>query len=315
MKLPVFLSKKHLKNCQQYVVMITTACFFYSGSWLVIEILSHFWIAFEEWSHGNLCMLFGIFLFGLLGGVGRFLWKCRGMLSVDRKLDETDISIEIRVDSIFSLPGAFIISTNTTFDTDMSNGLISEKSLQGQFTIKFYDKEEHLDQELTEALKDEISTIDENKPGKKNRYEIGTVVKVSPRNQLAYLVAIADLNEHGVPSSSLDNVRESLKKLWSYIGNQGGFEQLVIPILGTGRARIQIPREVMVREIIRSFIDARYSENKFCEKLTIVIFEEDYRKHDIDLQELGNYIRLYAEHERWQRDEEKVPIGKSVKED
>ena len=313
MKLPVFLTKKHLKNCCQYMVVVTTACYFYSGSWLGVEMLSYFRSAFEEWSRGNFGLFIGIFLFGLLPvGVGRFLWKCRDMLSVSHRLDETDISIEIRVDDIFSLTGAFIISTNTTFDTDMSEGLISEESLQGQFTKAYYNKEEHLDQELAEVLKGEEFTIDENKPGKKERYEIGTVAKVSPGDQLAYFVAIADLNQHGVASSSLDNIRESLRKLWSYIANQGEFDHLVMPVLGTGRARIQVPREVMIREIIRSFINARYSENKFCEKLTIVIFEEDYRGHDIDLQELKDYIRLYAKQKRWQGHEDKDPIGKSV---
>lgn len=168
MKLPIFLTKKHLKNCRQSIVVITTACYFYSGSWLVIEILSYFWDAFEEWSRGNLSLLIGIFLFGVLPvGVGRFLWKCRDMLSVSHRLDETDVSIEIQVGDIFTLIGAFVISTNTTFDTDMSEGLISEQSLQGKFTKKYYDKEEHLDQELAEVLKEEEFTLDENKPKKK----------------------------------------------------------------------------------------------------------------------------------------------------
>ena len=203
----------------------------------MIEILSYFWSAFEDWSRGNLGLLIAIFLFGLLPiGVGRFLWKCRDMLSVSHRLDETDISIEIRVDDIFSLTGAFIISTNTTFDTDMSKGLISEESLQGQFTKKYYDGEEYLDLDLGNVLKDQECIVDENKPKKQKRYAIGTVVKVFPKKQLVYLVAIADLNQHGVASSSLDNVRESLRKLWSYIANQGGFDRLVMPILGTGRA-------------------------------------------------------------------------------
>ena len=49
----------------------------------------------------------------------------------------------------------------------------------------------------------------------------------------------------------------------------------------------------MIIEIITSFI-AACTEKKFCEKLTIVISENDYRQHDVNLKELGTYLRLYA---------------------
>ena len=311
MELPLYLSKKHLKNCRQRMFVVRTACYIYSGCWLVIEILSHFRFEFEQWSRGNLGLLIAIFLFGLVAGIGGFLWKCAKMLSVSHRLEGQDISIEIRIDDIFNVEGAFIISTNTTFDTNMADGLISEQSLQEQFTKRYYDKEEHLDDRLEKALKEEEFTHDENKPRKTARYEIGTVAKVSPRNQPVYLVAIADLNQHGRASSSLDNVRKSLGKLWYYIGNQGGFGPLVIPILGTGHSGIPESRAQIIREIIRSFI-AACSEKKFCEKLTIVVFEEDYREYDIDLEVLGNYLRLCAKREPWQMHESKTPVGEQV---
>ena len=313
MRLPVFLTRKHQKTCRQRMTIIRTASYFYSTTWLVTELLNHFWAPFDDWSRGRLDLLIGILLFGLIPvGIGRYLWNCRGMLSVSRRLADTDISIAICVDDIFNLTGALIISTNTTFDTDMSDGLISEDSLQGKFTKRYYDKEEHLDQELTEELNGEEFTVDENKPAKQRCYRIGTVAKLRPRGRVAYFVAIADLNQHGVARSSLDNVRSSLRRLWSYIGNQGGLDHLVIPVLGTGRARVQVPREVMVREIISSFIDAIYSGNKFCEKLTIVVSEKDYLEHSISLLELKDYIRLYAQQERWQKHGESEPIGNPI---
>ena len=311
MKLPLYLSKQHLKSFRQYMIVVRTACYIYSGSWLVIEILSHFWPEFEQWSRNNLGLLITIFLLGLATGIGWFLWKCAKMVSVEHELERQDISIEIRIDDIFNFEGAFIISTNTTFDTDMSNGLISEKSLQGQFTKRYYDKEEHLDQELAAALMQETSTLDRTKPRKQQRYEIGTVAKVSPRGQLVYLVAIADLNEHGVASSSLNNVRESLGKLWYYIGNQGGFDPLIIPILGTGHSRIPVSRQQIIIEIIKSFI-AACSEKKFCEKLTIVVFEEDYRKNGMDLGEFSNYLQFYESQEHWRVPETRDPVGQPV---
>ena len=260
-----------------------------------------------------MALLIGILTVGVLPiGIGRFLLKCRNMLAIHHTFNDTDVAITIHVGDIFRLRGAYVISSNTTFDTDMSSGLISRESLQGQFTKRYYDRVRHLDDELEKSLQAEKYTTDQSKPKKDRRYEIGTVAKVFPRDQLAYFVAIAELNSSGVAYSSLDNVRESLSKLWLYIRRHGELERLVVPVIGTGRARIDVPRHVMVKEIIRSFIDARYSGSKFCENLTIVIHEDDYRHHDMELQEFGDYIRVLGEHEYWQRRGNQGPIGSTV---
>ena len=293
MKLPLFLSKNHLRNCGQYELVIRTACYFYSGSWIVIEILSHFVDKFGERSRGNLLMLIVIIVVGVFVGIVCFLRKSAKMLSVSKRLDETDVLIEIRVDNIFNIEDAvFVISTNTTFDTDTSSGgLISKDSLQGQFTEEYYDSVEHLDHDLERELANQKFTLlEDNRRGKRKRYEIGTVVELQPKGQVAYWIAIADTNEHGVPAGSFEKIVECLGRLWHHIGEQGELGHLIVPILGTGRARINISREAMIREIIHSFIAAR-SEKKFCEKLTIVISPKDYRESDIDLHELEKFLR------------------------
>lgn len=274
------------------MTIITTACYVYSGSWLIIEILNYFLPTFGERTRGNLWLLVIIFFSGLVIGTIRYLRKCAKMLSVTHRLEGQDISIEIRVGDIFGIEGAFIISANTAFDTDMLDGPVSSESLQGQFTNKYYDKVEYLKQELTDALIAEEFVLDGEKPERKESYEIGKVIKVSPRGQVAYFVA-DELREYGGIESSLDNVREGLGSLWYYIGVQGTLKPLVVPVLGTGHSGIPISREQMIIEIITSFI-AACTEKKFCEKLTIIISENDYRQHDVNLEELGTYLRLYA---------------------
>lgn len=49
----------------------------------------------------------------------------------------------------------------------------------------------------------------------------------------------------------------------------------------------------MILEIITSFI-AACTAKKVCEKLTIIISEDDYRNHEIDLEGLGSYLNLYC---------------------
>ena len=276
-------------------MVIRTACYFYSGSWIVIAMLSHFVLAFREWSRGNLRLLSVLIGIGLLIGIFRFLYKCAKMLSVSHQLSETDILIEIRVGDMFDTDGALVISTSTTFDTNMSDSSVSE-SVQEQFTRKYYDNTEHLDHDIEKELADEKhDVIEDNRKGKKKRYEIGTVVKLQPQKQITYLVAAADMNEHGTDSGSLEDMRKSLGDLWDYIGERGELGPLVMPVLGTGHARINVPRERMIREIISSFI-AACSEKKVCKKLTVVVWQKDYREHDINLQKLGDYLQHLCEY-------------------
>ena len=310
MKLPIFLTRDHWKNCRQWKTGIRASCYFYAfyaWTWGILESLSHFVPAIEKWSLGNFVLLLVIALIGLVIGCAWFIYECARMLSVRKKLEETDIWIEIKVGDIFNLKGDYIIGTNTKFETSFSNGRISEGSLQGQLTKKYYDKPEQLDLDLLKALKDEVES--NQNPG---HYKFGTVAKVTAKNQTVYLVAIDELNEHGGVSSSLEDVRESLMALWQHIGRRSKPDNLVIPIIGTKSSGIPVPRATMITEIIKSFIDATYSEKHFCQTLTIIISEDDYRQQNIDLQELGTYLHVHATQKKWEIQERRKPVGESI---
>lgn len=215
----------------------------------------------------------------------------RPTFSIHQRLIGRDVNIEICIGDIFLFEGAYIIGSNTTFDTEMTTGLISAKSIQGQFTEEYYDDVKHLDVDLEDALKSEkYKIIISEKRGKKKEYAIGTVAKVENKTVEAYFLAIAVLNEHGVASSSFENIKVSLSCVWDYIANRGGgINPLVIPILGSGFSRIEVPRDQIIKEIIRSFI-AACATKRFTEKLTIVIHPDDFRKYDLNLAELNEFL-------------------------
>lgn len=258
----------------------------FGALWLGVEIASYFFkgttlpsIIQGHWG-----------LFALMGGAIA-LWICRPALSTSAKLNGRDVIIEIAVGNLFSFSDALVVGTNTTFDTRISRELISEKSIQGQFTKKYYGDEVQLDAELNTGLNGvSYEELKEQRVGKTRRYPIGTVVRLNPKNCTAYFVATAQLNEHGVASGSFEDLRQSLGQLWVFVGRRGLKEPLVMPVLGSGFARLTQPREEIVREIIKSFI-AACSEKTFCDKLTIVLSERDVLNHQIDVGVLGAYLR------------------------
>ncbi|MHB8071641.1 MAG: macro domain-containing protein [Candidatus Cryosericum sp.] len=207
------------------------------------------------------------------------------------KLRDRDVSIEITIDDLFSVEGSIVVGSNTTFDTDLSGDLISKKSVQGQFTQRYYGCTAQLDAELEAALRNQpCDALDDNRIGKKRRYEIGTVVRVSPKDRTGYFLAIANINEHGVASGTYGDLQLALSRLWLFVGQRGQKGALVMPVLGSGFARLTQPRQVIIQETIKSFV-AACSEKTFCDKLAIVMREDDVINNGVDFDELGNYLR------------------------
>ncbi|SDF35247.1 hypothetical protein SAMN04488504_1343 [Myxococcus virescens] len=217
------------------------------------------------------------------------LWDNWPQTAVSSRLDGRDVVVEIRIGNIFSMQGDMVIGSNTTFETELAPNTISERSIQGQFTTRYYDRHEHMANELQEQLAG-MPCVEVTRAGKNvKKYRMGTVAKIRPRNQTAYLIAIADLNDHGNASSSFSVLLECLPALWEHVSTQGGVGPILIPVLGTGFSRLPNQREEIIRNIVGSFVAACASK-RFCERLTIVISPSDYRTFGIDLQKLGRFV-------------------------
>jgi len=79
-------------------------------------------------------------------GLAYGLWSNRPIHSVCCKLVGRDVVINICIDDVFSRAGALVIGSNRTFDTDES--IIDSKSVQGQFTSKYYSSSDQLNADI-----------------------------------------------------------------------------------------------------------------------------------------------------------------------
>jgi Domain of unknown function (DUF6430) len=251
--------------------------------WLLVEITTFFSQEAATWLKSQWATF-------LILGIALSLLENRPRHRISCRLAIRDVLIEIRVGDLFQIPGSLVIGCNTTFDTDIESGIISAKSLQGQFTKKFYNSVHHMNADLEEELKNiPPKSQDHFKRGMRNIYPIGTTVKLRTKTLTTYLVAIAHLNFHGNAQSSFEGLKSSLPCLWEFISTQGDFGSIVMPVLGSGFARIPESREVIIREILQSFI-AACADHRPCETLTIVIPANDFYRHQVNLADLEAFI-------------------------
>ena len=252
--------------------------------WLCVEIGRFF---FPEFVAVLQSLWLGFLLSGVLWGFLR-AWP---RTFVRARVSSTDTWVEIRVCDVFSVKGGLVIGSNTTFDTSIEDGTISEDSVQGQFTQMAVHSVSELDNQIAASLAETPfeSPAYNKQYGKVCEYPIGTVASVTFSGIRGYMVAIASLNAGRVASTSRENVLDALPFLWEFIRSSGTLEPLCCPVLGSGFSRLNTPREELVREITKSFV-ASTRVGKFCEHLTIAISPEDFRQHRFDLPALGRFL-------------------------
>lgn len=281
--IPYYFKGRYWKD--SFIKILTIFLAIFGTLWLFVETANHFNfdIKFLETTPKSFAiMLIVAFVGSILINVPK--------LNHQVKIADTDISILLTVGNLLKWKDSKVIATNSTFDTKLEGNFISPKSVQGQFFKKHYTNLDHLNRDLENALQNVPVKETLDRPNsKKNRYNIGTVAKLTHQEFNSYWLALADVNENGKPSSNYENLLTGFSELWEFIATKGHLENLAIPILGSGRTGVNQTRENILKELIFSFV-AFASEKKFTELLTIVIHPSDLIKHDLNFKEMSEFL-------------------------
>jgi hypothetical protein len=226
----------------------------------------------------------------LVVAVGYVVVTRRPVTKISYHLPNKDYRIAVRIGDVFDGEADVVVSSNTTFDTDMAHGLIDTDSVQGQVATRFFGSNtSEIDQQLDAELTSVPFTERPDAPGKKREYPIGTVARVKGYGRTFYFVAMARLNDSGTASTTVRDVEDSLSTLWVFIRDFGELREIAIPLVGTGRGRIGFSRKKMVERIAQSFADAS-RDAVFSNRLSIVIRPEDAENFGVNLYEIRDYL-------------------------
>ena len=214
----------------------------------------------------------------------------RPVSKIKYKVPGKDLTLEVVIGNLFEIPGEIIISSNSTFDTDMSSGLIAVDSLQGQFALKVFNGQTaEIDRQIDESLQGEGFIINEDRPRKKKEYPIGTVAKVTAGGRHYYLLAMSHMEASKNAYSDTRILDAALEGLWKNMARKGEKGDIIMPLIGSGRGRVALPRKKIIEKIAQSFADAS-QQITFSNKLIIVARPEDAAKFSLNLFQIRDYI-------------------------
>lgn len=183
------------------------------------------------------------------------------------------IRIRLACGDLFSQAESALVGMCSTFDTDVSGGVISGSSVQASFLNNVYGGNvARLDADLDARLVEMASIGTITKVGKRDVYPIGTVVTLTSTAGVPYYcVAYTDMDGSNVARGTIEGVLRSLDAVWDAADRAGNKRPVCVPLIGQGAARIpNFPAEVAVRIIAFSFL-LRSRQSHFSDELRIVL--------------------------------------------
>ncbi len=167
-----------------------------------------------------------------------------------------------------------IIPVNRCFDTEISEFLISEKSLQGQLINKILENttKEDLNNRISIALSNrEYKTIEWKQYGKKEEYQCGEIAKIVDSGSTYYLLALTEINKEYKTICTIDEYVESFSRLIDHLDMCQG-KIVEIPLIGANFARMNVNKKELLDFMIAII---KLKQNKLmCEEVHIVIHEK-----------------------------------------
>lgn len=254
------------------------------GLYLLVELLDTFQIYSKDKYSG-----YGLIVMLVLS-ILYVLTTRRPVSRIRYKPPGKDLTFAVEIGDLLSQPGEIIISTNTTFDTEMASGLIAAGSLQGQLATRFFNGQtDEIDRQIAASLEAVPFTPNYSRPGKINEYPLGTVARINAHGKNFYLVAMAHLNAQGTAYSDVRMLDKALENLWKNMAEKAEYGDIYMPIMGTGRGRVKLPRKKVIEKIAQSFADAS-QETVFSNRLTIVVRPDDASNFSINLFQVRDYL-------------------------
>jgi len=233
---------------------------------------------------GKYCLL-------VLTAIAVGMWRLFPKQRILIELQHCDTTIEVLFGDLFTEAPQIVIPVNDCFDSQLQT-IVSANSLHGIFITRILaGVSKTFDELVASALRnDQPTTIPRPDGGRPLRYSIGTTVCVPFRGNEYYLVALAKTDPTtSVANATLAEFWLALEGLWKQVRIHANNEDVAVPLLGSGLARVGLPQSQLLYFLITSFV-AETKRQKITGHIKIVLHESTYAQ--INLSEFErNWIK------------------------
>lgn len=173
-----------------------------------------------------------------------------------------------------------VIPVNTCFDTIVGDGVVSAKTIHGQW-IKNMNKhgvstaklDEIIDQAIIDQGLQPTKVYTQKTKGKLVRFPLGSVLPIAGGNGLTYyLLALSEFDENLNAQCSKEDFVGCIQSLISFYDKNGQGNPAYLPLMGTGLSRVNISQRESLNIIVNML---KLNRDKIHGELDIVVYSKE----------------------------------------
>ena len=196
----------------------------------------------------------------------------------------TDISIIIECCDVLQQKGLKVIHTVDTFDTELDR-IISPRTLHGAFLQLCRQQHINLDEQIDAALEHRVPrSVNENLPGRKKQYGLGSVCGVKVGDEPYACVAFTRLQPNGTIEITKEEYIRCLKQMWRNLSDPH-YKHDEVNVAVMGNKFVDLPAEFSTEQKIDLMIQTFFvaaREKACCRTLRICVHPNNVTDIDFD---------------------------------
>ena len=203
-------------------------------------------------------------------------WPLR---ELDEKIAKSGVKVRLRFGDFWKQKGEKIIGVTRCFSSVVDDVVIHSSSLHGTFIKRNFanNQEAKVRIEAELGLGNNVGVV----------HEAGKTIKLTGSKDTVYLVGITTLDANNQASVKLNDYFVALGRMWEFIRERNDGGEIVCPLLGVGRARLNVNSTAIFCELLNSALIAM-KDGFIATDLVFVIDPNEIVNGHVDLVDVKN---------------------------